>query len=198
MEALSIQLEKRIETGKGAARKSRRLGRVPGILYGHGQEPLLFNVAGHDFDLALERSPYGRNQVFAVAGVDRDVEAIIKDLQVHPVTRTILHVDLIEVRDGDRVTVSVEVKHTGKAAGQSAGGTLQLLKRTVRLICAPSAIPSELIVDVTPLQVGQDVTVGDLPLPEGAAPVGDPKVVVLTVKPPRVSGKTRDEESEAS
>lgn len=198
METLPIQLEKRTQTGKGAARKTRLQGRVPGILYGHGQEPVMFDLEGHKFDLALEKSPYGRNQVFSVAGVDRDVQVLIKELQVHPVTRNILHVDFIEVRETDRVKVEVEVKHVGKAVGQSAGGTLQLLKRTVSVMCPPADIPAEIVVDVTPLQIGEDVTVGSLPVAEGVVPLGDPKVVVLTVKPPRVSGKVRDEESEKS
>ncbi len=194
MEALSIELEPRTTTGKGAARKARAAGRVPGILYGHGKAPIMFDVDAHRFGLAIEKSRYGRNQLFALKGVERDVQALIKEVQVHPVSRRLIHVDLIEVTDADRVRVEVEVKHEGKAAGQSAGGTLVLLKRTVKLLCAPESIPDEIVVDVTPLGLGVDVTVGDLPLPSGAQALGDPKVVVLTIKAPRVSGKAAGEE----
>lgn len=193
MEAVQIELEKRTSTGKGPARKSRSQGLIPGILYGHKSEPLMFAADRHGFGQLLQKSAYGRNQLFAVRGVDRDVEVLIKDLQVHPVSREVLHVDLIEVRDGDRVTVWVPVRHEGKAAGQSAGGSLQLLRRRVKLTCEPKKIPSEIMLDVTPLGVGDEITVGTLPLPDGAIAVGDPKVVVLTIKPPRVSGKAKEE-----
>lgn len=197
MQAVELQLEKRDGRGKGPARKARATGRIPGVLYGHKQEPLTFSVDGHGLSQTLAKSPFGRNQVLALRGVDRDVEALIKDVQVHPVSRAILHLDLIEVRDGDRVVVEVPIRHQGKAAGQSAGGTLVLLKRSVRIACVPAHIPAEVMLDVTPLGVGEDITVGSLPLPEGATPIGDPKVVVLTVRPPRVSGKAQEAEPAA-
>lgn len=197
MEALEIQLDKRDTRGKGATRKLRKAGKIPGIMYGHGEEPIAFEVDSHGFVLSLEKSPYGRNQVFAVRGIERDVEALIKDLQFHPVSREILHCDLIEVRKDDKVRVEIPVRHKGKAAGQSAGGTLRLLRRSVKIECSPNAIPFEIMLDVTPLGVGEDITVGALPLPEGVVALGDQKVVVLTIKAPRVSGKQREDEGDA-
>lgn len=196
MEAVKIQLQKRETTGKGHARKSRQAGRIPGILYGHKQDPLMFDLDEHKFEHTVYQSPYGRNQLFAVEGLGRDVEVLIKDLQVHPVSRKMLHVDFLEIRDGDRVLVEVPVQPKGRAAGQSAGGTLQLIKRTVKIICPPKNIPSSIVVDVTPLQVAEDVTIGDLPLPEGAEAVGESRLVVITIKPPRVSGKKQDEDGD--
>lgn len=194
MEAVTMELAKREEMGKGAARKGRAAGKIPGILYGHKTEPLSFSVEEHGFVQALAHSPYGRNQVFAVRGVERDVEVLIKDMQVHPLSRKVLHVDLIEVREGDRLRVQVPVRHQGKAAGQSAGGTLQLLLRSVKLLCPPKRIPEAIMIDVTPLGIGEDVTIADLQLPEGSQAVGEGKNIVLTVKPPRVSGKKTEEE----
>lgn len=196
MQAVKIHLDKRETKGKGAARKGRRAGRIPGILYGHEQAPIMFDVDEHRFGYELTQSPYGRNQLFAVEGVDRDVEVLVKDLQIHPVSRRLLHLDFIEIRDGDEVKVEVPVTPKGKAAGQSAGGTLQLIRRTVKLMCPPKHIPSALVVDVTRLNVGDDVLVGDLPLPEGARALGGDNLVVITIKPPRVSGKAAQDEED--
>ncbi|MBX2813951.1 MAG: 50S ribosomal protein L25 [Myxococcales bacterium] len=194
MEAVQFEFDKRTTTGKGLARKARMEGRVPGILYGHKSEPLMFYADGHKFSLLLQKSEFGRNQLLAVRGLGRDVEALVKDIQFHPVTRTILHCDLVEVWKEDRVTVVVPVRFHGKAKGQSAGGTVQLLCRKVKLLCTPHNIPSEISLDITPLDLEDDITVATLPLPEGAEAIGDPKVVVLVIKPPRVSGKKGAEE----
>lgn len=194
MEALQIDLQTRETTGKGEARKARAEGVIPGIIYGHGKDPLMFGVEGHGFYQAVSKSPFGRNQLFAVRGVGRDVDVIIKELQQHPVTRDLIHVDFLEVEPSDRVTVKVPVKTVGRAAGQSAGGTLQLLRREVKIICSPHAIPENITIDVKPLGIGQDVTVAELPLPEGAVAVGDSRNVVITIKAPRVSGKAKEEE----
>ena len=194
MEAVQFDFKKRTETGKGPARKARQKGEIPGILYGHGSEPLMFSADNHAFSQLLMKSPFGRNQLLSVRGIERDVQALIKELQFHPVTREILHCDLVEVRSEDVVTVVVPIKHVGKAVGQSAGGTLQLLRRKVKITCKPEQIPSDITLDVTPLNIADDITVGQLPLPEGATAIGDPKVIVLTVKPPRVSGKAKEED----
>ncbi|MEL6184023.1 MAG: 50S ribosomal protein L25, partial [Myxococcota bacterium] len=193
MEAVQIELEKRTETGKGSARKTRDGGKIPGILYGHKNEPVMFSADSHGFGQLLNKSDFGRNQLLDVRGVDRDVTVLIKDIQVHPVSRRILHLDLIEVKDDDRVTVTVPVRHEGRAAGQSAGGTLQLLMRNVKVTCNPRQIPSAITIDVRPLGLGDSVLVGDLAIPEGAETIGNQKLIVLTVKAPRVSGKAQDE-----
>lgn len=196
MEAVQIELEKRADTGKGPARKTRAQGKIPGILYGHKSQPVMFNADSHGFSQLLNKSDFGRNQLLQLSGVDRDITALIKDIQVHPVSRRILHLDLIEVNDEDRVTVTIPVRHEGRAAGQSAGGTVQLLMRQVKIVCSPRKIPAAIVIDVRPLGIGETILVGDLPLPEGAKSIGNQKLIVLTVKPPRVSGKTQEEGGE--
>lgn len=194
MENVELKLDKRTTTGKGPARKTRSEGRIPGILYGHKSDPVMFDVDAHGFGQILNKSAYGRNQVMDVRGIERDVRALIKDIQIHPVTRRIVHFDLLEVHDDDRVEVVVPVKHEGRAAGQSAGGTVQLLMRSVRLTCRPDQIPASITLDVRSLNLGDTITVGDLPIPDGATTFGNQKLIVLTVKAPRVSGKSKDEE----
>lgn len=196
METVELQLAKRTDTGKSKARKARSDGRIPGILYGHKSEPVMFEVGAHGFEQLLVKSPFGRNQVMDVRGIERNVTALIKDLQIHPVSRQILHFDLLEVRPEDRLEVVVPVRYEGRAAGQSAGGTVQLLMRSVRLTCTPGQIPEAIVLDVRPLGVGESISVGDLPVPEGSKVFGNQKLIVLTVKAPRVSGK-KDEEEES-
>ncbi|MEO1231887.1 MAG: 50S ribosomal protein L25, partial [Myxococcota bacterium] len=109
MEAVQIELEKRTETGKGSARKTRDGGKIPGILYGHKNEPVMFSADSHGFGQLLNKSDFGRNQLLDVRGVDRDVTVLIKDIQVHPVSRRILHLDLIEVKDAPRDGMDLDV-----------------------------------------------------------------------------------------
>jgi large subunit ribosomal protein L25 len=174
-----IPAEPRTEFGKGGARRTRRAGKVPAVLYGHGQEPRhlslpareISNALRHDANALLELQLDGNNELALAKAVQRD-----------PLKQTIDHIDLITVRRGEKVQVDVTVNLTGESPSDTL---VQLESQTVQVSAEATNIPSEIDVDVTQLAVGQTVTAGDLDLPQGVdlAVDADTAVVVGLVAP---------------
>ncbi|MCK6551548.1 50S ribosomal protein L25/general stress protein Ctc [Myxococcota bacterium] len=184
MEQQVIKVEQRNESGKGAARRARRAGKIPGVLYGHKQAPVSLSLDPNELKKRVKASGLGRNTVFKVEGLGREVLALLKDAQTDPLKRTVLHVDFVEVRESDRVVVEVPFELTGKPVGVTAGGVLQVVRRTVALECSPLAIPAKLSFDVTNLGLNEALHVDDVKLPEGTKSVGG-NYAIATIHAPR-------------
>lgn len=184
MEQQVIEVEHRGTRGKGAARKLRATGMIPGVLYGHKEAPVAFSVNPLELRKRIRASGMGRNTIFKLSGLDRDVLALLKETQVDPVRRDLLHIDLIEVREGDQVFVDVPLEFSGKAAGVVAGGDLQVVRRSIEVACSPLTIPRSIPVDVTPLEIGDTLHAGDLPFPEGVVCTNE-RLAVVNIKAPR-------------
>jgi large subunit ribosomal protein L25 len=193
MQTQVIELKRREKSGKTSARKDRQAGRVPGILYGHKQEPIAFTCDPHDLQKKVRASGAGRNTVFQVKGLDRELLALVKDAQTHPLRHTLLHIDLIEIRESDRVIVEVPVELVGKPEGVIAGGVLQAVRRTIAVETSPIAIPQKITVDVSHLHLNQALHVNDIKFPEGTKsgyPAGT-NFAVATVQPPRAEEEVK-------
>src|SRR5712675_2379547 len=108
----------RTETGKGASRRARRLGKVPAVLYGHGADPQHLELDAHDFSAVLRNS--GTNAVLTLDIEGKEQLALTKALEIHPIRRSIQHADLLVVRRGEKVTVEVNVVVEGEGAGEAA------------------------------------------------------------------------------
>lgn len=175
------------QRGKGAAKRMRRAGRIPAVIYGRGSESVVLSID----PVALKKSlqtPHKFNTVITVK-LDDGTErlALIKDFQQHPVTRTVLHVDFAEVKLDQPVTVEVPVVLVGKAEGVIAGGMLTQVRRTTTLSCLPRAIPEKVEYDVTSLKINGTVHESDLVLGEGtklSTPWINETIAILT--PPEV------------
>ena len=189
-----LEVEQRTETGKGYARKLRARGLVPGVLYGHKEAPLSLAVSPRELERHFRKSGVGLNTLFSVKGLERECLALLKDTQIDPVSRSLLHVDLFEVRDGDRLVIEVPFEFTGRPAGVTLGGTLQVVRRQIRLDVSPLAIPAKVTVDVGPLEIGDNLHISDLPLPEGTQSADDLKLAVCSVKAPRTEATAETEE----
>lgn len=196
METHVIEVEKRDSRGKGAARKMRQAGRLPGILYGHKEEPVAFSIDPVLFERHLRTSGKRRNTLLEIGGLDRKVLALTKDIQSDPVTRELLHVDLLEVRDGDRVVVEVPMVYHGRPEGVVKGGKLEGQKKSLRLECSPLAIPKSIELTITKMQIGDTIRIEDLDLGEGIKPAIDPHQPVATIKAPRAAADKADDEAE--
>jgi large subunit ribosomal protein L25 len=171
-----IAAETRSEFGKGAARRTRREGRVPAVLYGHGTETRHLSLPGHALMLAL-KTP---NVLLYLDGLTKGSEiALPKAVQRDPVRGFIEHVDLILVRRGEKVTVEIPVRLTGQIAAGDGMLNQQLVQ--IPLEADATNIPQGIDVDVTGMEVGQSVHASDLKLPPGVTLQVDPETLVLAV-----------------
>jgi large subunit ribosomal protein L25 len=173
---VKIAAETRDEFGKGAARRTRREGRVPAVLYGHGTETRHLTLPGHDLMRALRTS----NVLLRVEGLKNGSEiALPKAVQRDPLTGLIEHVDLILVRRGEKVTIEVPVRITGEIAPGDGMLNQQLVQITVE--AEATNIPQGIDVDVDGMEIGQAVHASDLRLPPGVSLQVEPETLVLAV-----------------
>jgi large subunit ribosomal protein L25 len=187
-----IAAEARSEFGKGAARRTRRAGLVPAVLYGHGTETRHLSLPGHELMLAL-KTP---NVLLYLDGLKNGSEiALPKAVQRDPIKGFIEHVDLILVRRGEKVTVEVPVRVTGEIAPD---GMLDQQLVQVPVEAEATSIPQGIDVDVDGMEVGEAVLAGDLKLPRGVSLQVDPEALVLHVITHAVHEEPEEEEAEAA
>jgi large subunit ribosomal protein L25 len=182
-----LTIERRHTTGKAAARRLRRAGKVPAILYG-GAAPLPITVDPREV-LRIIHGHEGSTQLLALRFVGDGGQhmAIIRDMQFDPVTERLQHVDLQEVALDRAITVRVAVHAVGEAAGvKEQQGILNLVMHEVEISCLPGAIPERIDADVSALMIGDVLTVSQLAVPPGVRVLNDPGQAVATVSPPRV------------
>jgi large subunit ribosomal protein L25 len=186
MEMRELAVERREGRGKGVARRLRRRGLVPAILYGARTEPLPLTVSPREVQRALHA--HGRGGVLVHLRLPDEAEArtaIIRELQFDPVQEALLHVDLQAVRMDEEITIEVPVRVVGEAAGvREQSGILAVLLRAVEVACLPSLIPDRLDADVSALRIHDVLTAGGLSLPEGVRLLTPAGQAVVTVSPP--------------
>ena len=175
MPEVRIEAELRTEFGKGAARRTRRAGRVPAVIYGHGAEARHLSLPEHELMLAL-KTPNALLRIEGLPG--RAGQALPKAVQRHPIKGVIEHVDLIEVRRGEKVTVEIRVRVTGEVF---SGGLLDQQMVQIAVEAEATNLPDGIDVDVEGMEVGTVVHAKDLALPEGTTLAGDPEALVLHV-----------------
>lgn len=179
MSEVKISAELRTEFGKGGARRTRRAGKVPAVLYGHGEPPKHIALPALEFAAAIRHG--GMNQVFNIALADgTETLALTKAIQRHPVKDTIEHVDLVIVQRGEQVTVEVPVQLVGEAAK----GTLVVVEHDRVAVTAEAMhLPEQLEASIEGLEVGAHVTAGSVKLPAGVALAGDPEQILAVITP---------------
>ncbi len=192
MEQQSLSVESRTGTGKSVTRKLRAVGKLPAVLYGLGKsQPITVEPS---FITKLLLSEGGRNQILNLKGAGLDGKhVLVKDYDVDPVTRKLVHVDLLEIDVTKKIEVTVALNFTGKAIGIGEGGVLNFIERTIRIKCLPTAIPQHIDVDVSGLAIGDSLHSDDLNLPEGIEKTGQLNSTLVTCVPP-----TKEEEAVAS
>ena len=181
----SLAAESRTVTGKKVARL-RRDGRLPAVVYGHGTASEPVTVDAHDFDLLRRRVGASTLVDLAVDG-KKSRPVIVHAIQVHPVNRRPLHVDLFAVRMTEELTVEVQLVGTGTAPASESGGTLMHPTSSVKVRALPDKLPETLQYDLSSLvDYDATVTVADLVAPEGVTIQADPTEVIARVLAPRV------------
>ena len=194
MEFTQLKANIRETSGKGAARALRRNGRIPAVFYGQGTETFSLSVDSKDLEQVMKTSATSQVIVNLVLGDGSDTRsAMLKDLQVHPVSRNMVHADFYGVAVDRKIKVMVPVETVGKAEGVEMGGVLQLVRRELEILCLPLEVPESIKIDISGLNIGDSVHVEEIPV-EGAIEIlSEVNFTVLTVVTPK---KEEEEEVE--
>lgn len=191
MEDLIIEVHKREETGDGPCRRLRESGWVPGVVYGGGRETLPIRIEKKPLLEALEQGA-GENRVFLLKliGTDKSRHTMIRDMQIDPVSRRILHIDFQRVLLDAKLRVKVRIELSGTAFGvKNEGGIVDFVSREIEVECLPTLIPQVIDVDLTDLHVGDHVSAGQLRLADGVTLIGDPERIIVSVAHARVEAE---------
>jgi large subunit ribosomal protein L25 len=175
----------RSDSGTGNARKLRRSGQVPAVIYGHGREAQSLSLDAREFGKLLDRIAYA-NTVIELMIDGKPAMTLIRDLQRHPFKPEILHVDFQELVAGEKVTVNVPLVFVGVPDGvRNGGGILDQVMHEVSIHVDPSMIPNHIDVEVTELTIGHSFHVGDLKLPDGVEVLDEAEATICVVTAPK-------------
>jgi large subunit ribosomal protein L25 len=178
---LNVAVRERI--GKGGAREARRNGMIPGVLYGGGEAPIAVSLKTNELTKAINSGKFRGNAVTLVHEGEKQM-VIPQDIQFHPVNDRPLHVDLYRVKLDQIISVEVSVRFVGEeeSPGLKQGGTLNVVRYTVELNVAAGSIPESLTADVSALEIGDNVKISDIVLPDGAEPtITDRDFTIATI-----------------
>jgi len=183
MAEVTLEVSGRGGTGKSVVRKLRQQGKVPGVVYGGHRDPVAIIVDRKAITDLIQKSEHGVRSVFLLkmAGTDQQRHAMIKDIQIDPINRKMMHVDFIRVVMDEVVRVSVPVVISGSPIGVREGGLLDFQVRELHVECLPNAIPDKVEIDISELGIHHYFRISDLPLPEGVKVLDDPNRVVVGV-----------------
>jgi large subunit ribosomal protein L25 len=188
-----LSAESRTEFGKGGARRTRRAGLIPAVIYGHGDDPRHVSLPAREFTAAIRNG--GANVLLTLNIEGAEQLVIPKAIQRHAIKGTYDHVDLLAVRRGEKVVVDVPLTITGSVA---AGGRLEQDHTTITVEAEATHLPTELEVGVTDLEIGQHLTAGDVKLPSGVSLVTDPEQVLLVIHELATGGSAAEAAAESA
>ncbi len=185
MEQVTLRAERRTEAGSRPARRMRREGKVPAIVYGRGLEPFPVALSGRDLYAALHTEA-GLNAILSVEVDGDSVLAVAREIQRHPVRGDITHLDLIKVSLDVAIEAEVGLEFIGTPLGVREGGIVETIENSVAIVALPTAIPSSIPLDISELQVGDTLRIADLPAIDGVTYVDDEDRPLVTVVVPRL------------
>ncbi|MBW2171654.1 MAG: 50S ribosomal protein L25/general stress protein Ctc [Deltaproteobacteria bacterium] len=198
MEIIDLKVTERHTFGKGSARTLRREGLIPAILYGPKRDSLPLTLSPLELDKIYKTT--GTEQVIfnlvIENGGTQNVTAMVKEVQSTPVAQQYLHVDFYEISLDEKIVVGILVEVTGKSKGVERGGFLQVVRHELEVSCLPTDMPDKIQVDVTDLDIGDAIHVGDLALIDKVKILADADLTVLTVVAPTVEEEELPEEEE--
>jgi large subunit ribosomal protein L25 len=186
-----LVLARRTSLGTPACRRLRRQGKIPGNVYGHGQDPVSVSIA----EESIEAAVHGSQRVFEIEfeGTSDTDQVMFRELQWNAFGTRIRHFDLLRIDPNETVTIEVPVELRGTAAGTGSGGLLEQSLRTLTLECQVSRIPESIVVRINHLEVGDAIHVSEIEVPEGAMIQNPPEAAVVQVVAPVV--EEEDEEA---
>ncbi len=197
MELIELKTNIRTTVGNGPARRLRQAGQVPAVFYGPKTESVLLSVNKNDLDLIFKKGRISQiilNLVIQNNGETYTRPAMIKELQVHPVSRNYLHIDFYEIDMDRKVTVKIPVVTTGQSVGIERGGILQIIRRELEVQCLPFEVPKTIEIDITDLDMGDSVHVEDISLDGEVEFFSEASLTVVTMLSPKVEEEPEEEE----
>ncbi len=196
MEKIELNATIRKTVGNGPARELRRQGMIPAVLYGPKSEAIMLSVVIREFEHILKTGNIGQLLLNLVIhnGKKQAKTAMIKELQTQPVSGNLLHIDFYEVAMDQKIRVSIPVVTTGEAVGVDLGGILQMVRHEVDVFCYPNEIPESIEVDITNMEMGDSLHIGDIALDETIELADEGNFTVVTVLSPKVEEEEVEEE----
>jgi large subunit ribosomal protein L25 len=168
-------------TGSSESRRLRTADRIPGVVYGHGMDPLSVSVARRDLRVALSGES-GMNTILDLSVNGEVYPSLVKAIQRHPVKRNVQHIDFIQVDLNEEVTVNVPVRLIGEAkAVEADGGLVDVTMNVIEVTTTPRNIPSAVVIDISEMDMETTIRVSDIVLPAGVTATADPEYPVVTV-----------------
>ena len=191
-QSTALAVERREVAGSRAARRLRRAGNVPGIVYGGGEEPVAFQVDAH---LLRQTLAHAGAVIELSVGGDGGSPVVIKELVRHPVSGETMHIDMLRVRMDQAITATVVLDLVGAedAPGVKEGGVLEQVTRELNIEALPGDIPDTIQLDVSAVQIGDTITLDAVSPPRGVTLTDDPETVVVTVSAPRLQVEAEEE-----
>ena len=194
----TISAEQRERVGKGSARAVRRAGRVPAVIYGDKKEPVGITLESREITrLVHQPGIFGRLLDIKVSGSKHTV--LTRDIQFHPVTDNVLHMDFLRVSGSAKVAVAIAVEfiNEDECPGIKVGGVLNVVRYEVELLCPATTIPEKITVDLQGLKIGDSVHISTIELPDGVTPtITDRDFTIATIASPGGGVKNEDDESD--
>ena len=183
MAELSLEVNRREQGGKNVARRLRASGRVPAVVYGAHRDPVAIDVDRKTVTELVQKSDHGIRSIFLLkmSGTDQQRHAMIKEIQIDPISRKMTHIDFVRVLMDEKVRVMVPIHVIGTAIGVKEGGLLDWQIRELHVECLPNAIPDKIDIDVSPLGSHDYFRISDLQLPGDVKVLDDPARVVVGV-----------------
>ena len=167
-------------TGSSSSRRLRTEDEIPGVLYGQGMTPIVLSVGRRDLRHALSGAA-GMNTLLSLSVDGATYPAIVKDVQRHPVRRSVSHIDFLQVNMREEITISVPVHLHGEAkAVVSEGGLVDPAVDSIDVTCTPGNMPNEFVIDITDMQPHDVIRLADVPMPANVVAVGDPDMPIVT------------------
>ena len=185
MATASLSATARPSTGKGVARSLRREGRIPAVVYGHARDPQPLSLDGRELNRLLGHIN-AETTVIELAVGGTNSSTLIREIQRHPMSRSILHVDFQELVAGEKVVVKIPIVLTGTSIGVRLNGGI-MTQVLLELECRvdPTNIPSRLEVDITDIAIGHSIHVSEITIPDGVEFLGDGSGTVMIVSAPK-------------
>lgn len=192
----NLKASPRQDTGKSATRKMRQAGRVPAVIYGHGEDTRLLTIDAHELQLLFKRVHWENTIIeLDIEGEGAPVRTLVREVQAHAYRPDLLHVDFQQIHAGERLHVAVPIRLTGNAPGVKAGGVMMHVVDELQIWCTPDRIPEVLELDVSGMDVGDSLHVRDLTLPEGVETDIDGDRTVCSLTPPTVAAASSTEDA---